>query len=190
MASFNRFPACPVFPPSVSAGEEESLRLPVGHGGAGVRGPDGRRLYHHCVRKQHEQQRLRHRHAARQPLQRPLLSEVSDSTFRKLSCAQQTAFFVLCESSFPPATITHIHTHSNLSIFKSAACCHLETKVKPSSPVFSWILGPGWILKHHEEIEAPRRVFLVPFVPDLGFTQQQANTDVHNAGLQILKDVL
>lgn len=63
----------------VSAGSEESLRLSVGHGGAGVRRPDGRRLHHHCVGKQHEQQRLRHRHAARQPLQRPLLTEVSDA---------------------------------------------------------------------------------------------------------------
>lgn len=65
------------FSSSVSLGEEKSLRLPVGHGGAGVRGADGRRLHHHGVRKQHEQQRLRHRHAARQPLQRPLLPEVS-----------------------------------------------------------------------------------------------------------------
>lgn len=67
----------------VCAGEEEPLRLPVGHGGAGVRSPDGWRLHHHRVGKQHEQQRLRHRHAARQPLQRPVLSEVSDSTFSR-----------------------------------------------------------------------------------------------------------
>lgn len=71
------------FPSLCVAGEEESLRLPVGHGGAGVRGADGRRLHHHRVRKQHEQQRLRHRHAARQPLQRPVLPEVSDSRRRR-----------------------------------------------------------------------------------------------------------
>lgn len=57
-------------------GEAGVVRFPVGHGGGGVRGADRRRLHADCGGKQHEHPRLRHRPAARQSLQRPLLSEV------------------------------------------------------------------------------------------------------------------
>lgn len=60
----------------VRAGKAGVLRFSVGHGGGGVRRPDRRRLHADRGRKQPEHPRLRHGPAARQPLQRPLLSKV------------------------------------------------------------------------------------------------------------------
>lgn len=59
-------------------GEARFLRLPVGHGRGGIRRSDGRRLHTDGGREQHQHQRLRHGAAARQSLQRPLLSEVCE----------------------------------------------------------------------------------------------------------------
>lgn len=57
-------------------GKARVICLFVGHGGGRVCRSDRRRLHTDCSRKQHEHQRLRHGPAARQSLQRPLLSEV------------------------------------------------------------------------------------------------------------------
>lgn len=59
-----------------STGKAGVICFFVGYGGGGVCGSDRRRLHPDCSRKQHEHQRLRHGPAARQSLQRPLLSEV------------------------------------------------------------------------------------------------------------------
>lgn len=58
------------------SGQEGKLRLPVGRGGGGVRGPDRRRLRGDRGQQQRQQQGLWHRPAARQPLPGPLLPEV------------------------------------------------------------------------------------------------------------------
>lgn len=67
---------CPKSYVCVFPGEERVICLSVGHGCGRVCSSDRRRLHADYSRKQHEHQRLRHGPAARQSLQRPLLSEV------------------------------------------------------------------------------------------------------------------
>lgn len=60
----------------LSAGQKRTLRIFVGHGCGGVCSTDRWRLHYHCIRQQHEQQRLRHSHATWESLSRPHLPKV------------------------------------------------------------------------------------------------------------------